>query len=475
MSALPIPTTGAASLRAWLRRHLPGLAALGLNRRPKRVRFFALALSVLIAVAAGHLIIAERAEEIDRAEHRTRLAAVMLKAHLDSWAADHLDAALRLERLDDFRHALEPLSVSSYRLDGTPLGGASENILSGRHADPLLRDRLALSPAGSFATGSDNRPRIVSYARLDRWPVAVAVELDLETALAGWRASRNGILVQALVFIATVIGTFLIIERQIAALAAARVAAEAAERAKSHFLAYMSHELCTPLNAVIGFAEIMGQEVFGPLGSPRYHQYVRDIHLSGEHLLTTITNILDLAKLSSGNWRVDRRPIAPAEVVTEVGHLLGPEARSRRVALSTDLASSLPMIDSDRRMLTQILLNLVGSGLRSTPENGTVRLSANPLDAAVVFQVADTGAGMSAEEFRLALQPLGGAELVLTTKFRDAGLALPLARAFTELLGGRFHIESTPGRDTVATVVLPLGNISLSSMESWRAREDSNP
>jgi two-component system cell cycle sensor histidine kinase PleC len=383
-------------------------------------------------------------------------------------------AGLRSEQLIDLYRSLEPLSVSAHLLDGTLLAQPPESMPVGQRLATALAQRLALSPAETFETNADGRSRIVTYVRLDRWPVLVAVEFDHNTALAGWRASRNGILILALIFAATVIGTFLIIERQIAALAAARVAAEAADRAKSHFLAHMSHELRTPLNAVIGFAEIMGQEVFGPLGSQRYHQYVRDIHLSGEHLLTTITNILDLAKVSSGHWKVDRRLVSPAKIATDVRRLLGPEARSRRVALSVDLDQSLPTLLSDRRMLGQILLNIVGSALRFTPEGGSVSLTAKVLDAALVFHVIDTGPGMSREEIQVALQPLGGAGSVLTTKSRDAGLALPLARAFAELLGGRFRIESAPGRGTVVTVVLPLGNISLSAMESWRARRDSN-
>ena len=588
MSAVPLSPTIAASAAARLRRRLPGLA-LGLNRRPKRLWYFALALVLLVAGTAAFRIAGERGEELARAEARTRLAASTLKSHLertfeladlglrsldttpdtealtldqsrpdlnarlaaltragqpfanilvtdaqgrvivagrsDTEAPPDLShrpyfdrhrndragvmlisepmrtrphglavpvsrrienrrgafdgvvaAALRSDPLVDLYRSLDPLSVSAHLLDGALLVQPPENMPVGQSlaSDTPLTRHLATAPTGTFTAETDGRARIVTYARLDRWPVVVAVEFDQHTALAGWRASRNGILLLALIFIATVVGAFLVIERQIAALAAARVAAEAADRAKSYFLAHMSHELRTPLNAVIGFAEIMGQEVFGPLGSPRYHQYVRDIHLSGEHLLTTITNILDLAKVSSGNWRVDRRLVSPAEVATEVRRMLAPEARSRRVTFSIELAPTLPAFESDRRMLTQILLNILGSALRSTPEEGTVRLTARLLDAAVVIQVTDTGPGMSAEEIRMALQPLGSAESALTTKFRDAGLALPLARAFAELLGGRFRIESAPGRGTVVTVVLPLGNISLSSVESWRARRDSN-
>ena len=579
MSALPISRPIDSTGDARPRRRLPSALTLGLSRRPRRVRFFAAALILLVVVNAWQRIATEQTEELARAEERTRLVATVLKAHLERTfdladanlksldevpetaplvidarqdelrkhlkalvstgrlfanimvvdadgravlgARDDLQlppdlsdrtyfsrhridpspelrisapvssrpsgailvpvsrrietqqgsfngavvAGLRADHLVDLYRSLEPLSVSAHLLDGTTLARAPEATRVGQRLavdDPLMT-RVHRWPAGTFETGFDGRDRIVGYARLERWPVMVAVEIARPAALAPWRASRNGILALAFLFVATVVVAFLVIERQLRQLASARIAAEAADRAKSQFLAHMSHELRTPLNAVIGFAEIMGQEVFGPLGNRRYHQYVGDIHLSGEHLLSIINNILDLAKVSSGNWMVDRRLVSPTEIVTDARRLLAPEADSRRITFAVDLAPDLPTFRSDRRMLTQILLNLVGNALRGTPEGGSVRLTAWAKEQnQLVLQVTDTGAGMSREEIRLALEPFGAAETVLTTKTRETGLGLPLAQAFAELLGGRLWIESASGRGTVATVVLPLGNRSAS-------------
>lgn len=579
MSALPISSSTAPTGATPARRRLPRSLTLGLNRRPRRVWFFAAALILLAVAAAWQRIESEEVDEIARAEARTRLVAALLKAHLGRTfdladanlksldeapetaplvieakqeplrrhlktlvttgqlfanimvvdaggrtlfgARDDLQlpqdlserpffnrhrsdrspdlliseptrsrpsgaivvplsrriethqgafdgvvvAGLRAEHLVDLHQALEPLSVSAHLLDGTTLARAPEAARVGQRLavnDPLMT-RVHQSPAGTFETGAGTSGRIVGYARLDRWPVVVAVEIDREVALAPWRASRNGTLALALLFIATVIAAFLVIERQLRQLATARIAAEAADRAKSHFLAHMSHELRTPLNAVIGFAEIMGQEVFGPLGNRRYLQYIRDIHLSGEHLLSIIDNILDLAKVSAGNWAVDRRLVSPAEIAADARRLLEPEAESRRIAFAIDLAPDLPTFRTDRRMMSQILLNLTGNALKATPEGGSVRLSAwTKEQTQLVLQVADTGAGMSREEIKLALEPFGAAETVLTARTRETGLGLPLARAFAELLGGRLWIESAAGRGTVATVVLPMGNRSTS-------------
>ena len=218
----------------------------------------------------------------------------------------------------------------------------------------------------------------------------------------------------------------------------------------------------------------MGQEAFGPLGSPRYGQYVADIHRSGEHLLATISSILDLVRVSAGHWKMDQRLVSPVEIVADVRRQLGPEAEARRISLTVDLAPNLPALLSDRRVLSQILLNLVSHAIRSTPEDGSVRIVATATDAVLSLKVADSGPGMSPEEIRRAIEPFGAAGNVLTTNARDAGLALPLARSFAELLGGRLRIDSGPGRGAVATVVLPLGNHSLSSEKDWRARRDSN-
>ena len=385
-------------------------------------------------------------------------------------------AGLMADHLIDLYRTLEPLSVTAHLLDGTTLARSPEGIQAGQRlaADDPLMQNFAKAPAGTFRAEVGDRGRIVSYASLDHWPVMVAVEINRDAALAPWRASLTGTLILALVFAATVIGAFVVIERQMNQLASARIAAEAADRAKSNFLAHMSHELRTPLNAVIGFAEIMSQEAFGPLGNPRYRQYVADIHKSGEHLLTTISSILDLARVSAGHWKIDQRMVSPAEVAADVCRQLAPEAEDRFVSLTVDVPPGLPTFLSDRRVLGQILLNLVSYAIRSTPDYGAVRIALRSSDAMLTFKIADSGSSMSREEIRQALEPFGAAASVLTTKARDAGLALPLARSFAGLLGGRLRIDSGPGRGAVATVVLPLGNISLSSEKEWRARRDSN-
>jgi signal transduction histidine kinase len=366
-------------------------------------------------------------------------------------------ARLPADQLIDLYRALGTISISAHLLDGTTLAGTS-------FAE--LKD-AAFSP-------KDDAKLILGHARLDHRPVMVTIGLDRDAALTPWRKSRDGTLVLTLVFILTVAGAFLALERQLHALAQARFAAEAADRAKSNFLAHMSHELRTPLNAVIGFAEIMGHEVFGPLGDHRYTSYVRDIHLSGEHLLAIINNVLDLAKVSAGRWQVDLRIVSPSEVATDIRRILAAEADSRRVTFELELAPGVPPIRCDRRMLNQILLNLASNALKFTPEGGTVCLKVGLANGRLVFEMADNGIGMTPDEVQRALEPFADDDSPLTRKANERGLGLPLARAFAELLGGRLRIESTPGYGTKATLVLPIGNRSENDGEEWRARRDSN-
>ena len=158
-----------------------------------------------------------------------------------------------------------------------------------------------------------------------------------------------------------------------------------------------------------------------------------------------------------------------------VARVLAQEAAARRITVELDAAPEVPTIHCDRRMLNQILLSLAGNAVKFTPEGGTVRRRTAMVSGRLVFEVTDTGIGMTEQEIRVALEPFGGDDSPLTRKARERGLGLPLARAFTELLGGRLGIESTPGSGTKATVVLPLGNRGDVEREDWRAREDSNP
>jgi signal transduction histidine kinase len=232
-------------------------------------------------------------------------------------------------------------------------------------------------------------------------------------------------------------------------------AAAAASQAKSQFLAAMSHELRTPLNAIIGFSEMLNREMFGSLGDVRYRDYARNIFDSGNHLLGLINDVLDFSKLEAGRFELQDEAVDVARIVTDTAAIIGQQAERGSLHLSLDLAQPLPRVRADGRRLRQILLNLISNAIKFTPEGGDVKVSAAIVDGDLVFVVADTGIGMSADDIPKALTRFGQIDSSFSRKYDGTGLGLPLSKRLAELHGGSLQIESALGNGTTVTVRLP--------------------
>jgi signal transduction histidine kinase len=232
-------------------------------------------------------------------------------------------------------------------------------------------------------------------------------------------------------------------------------AAAAASQAKSQFLAAMSHELRTPLNAIIGFSEMLNREMFGSLGDVRYRDYARNIFDSGNHLLGLINDVLDFSKLEAGRFELQDEAVDVAKIVTDTAAIIGQQAERGSLHLSLDLAQPLPRVRADGRRLRQILLNLISNAIKFTPEGGDVKVSAAIVDGDLVFVVADTGIGMSADDIPKALTRFGQIDSSFSRKYDGTGLGLPLSKRLAELHGGSLQIESVLGNGTTVTVRLP--------------------
>lgn len=232
--------------------------------------------------------------------------------------------------------------------------------------------------------------------------------------------------------------------------------AEAANEAKSAFLAIISHELRTPLNAIIGFAGLMEDQRFGPLGAPRYREYVSDIRHSGEHLLVLINNILDLSRAEAGKLHLQEDAVDVVEAMQICARQLEPRAIENHVQLELSVPNAPPMLRCDAAKLRQVLLNLLSNALKFTPADGRVLLKLEcGADEGVTLIVKDTGVGMSPADIPRALEPFTQLDNRLARRYEGTGLGLPLTRSLVELHGGTLRLESALGEGTTAIVMFP--------------------
>lgn len=228
----------------------------------------------------------------------------------------------------------------------------------------------------------------------------------------------------------------------------------------------VGHELRTPLNAILGFSEVMASEHFGPMGNAKYVEYARDIQTGGEHLLSLVDDLLEMARSESGRRSLSFEAVDIAELVQSTNDLLRAEAGDRGLTLLAEISSGIPPVVADARSLRQILINLIGNAIKFTKTGGSVTISvASTQDGGVVLSIADTGIGMTAEELDAALEPFGQVEdaqagLPTTANGehglgRGLGLGLPLAKALTEANKAAFEIASVPGKGTHVSVIFP--------------------
>ena len=239
---------------------------------------------------------------------------------------------------------------------------------------------------------------------------------------------------------------------------AARDAAERANAAKSDFLARVSHEIRTPLNAIIGFAEVMTEERFGPVGSERYKDYLKDILASGRHVLSLVNDLLDLSKIEAGKMDLAFAAVDANAVIGECVSIMQPQANHSRIVMRQALAPVLPPIRADIRALRQILLNLLSNAIKFTPAGGQVIVSSTLSDAGyVLIRVKDTGVGMTEEEVRLALEPF--TQIAPVSDMRGTGLGLPLTKALVEASHASFTIRSRRQEGTLVEIAFPLPEV----------------
>src|SRR3984893_15885512 len=236
----------------------------------------------------------------------------------------------------------------------------------------------------------------------------------------------------------------------------ARRRAEAANIAKSRFLAQMSHELRTPLNAILGFSEVMQAEIFGPHGVAAYKEYSGDIHSSGVHLLGLINEILDLSRIEAGRYELNEEAVTLAHVVAECSHLLQIRAKNRSLTIHQVFEADMPRLWADERAVRQICLNLLSNAIKFTPPGGEIWLKVGwTASGGQYLSCKDTGPGIPEEEIPIVLASFRQGSNSIKSAEQGAGLGLPIAKSLIDLHGGTFTLKSKLRIGTEVIVTFP--------------------
>jgi two-component system, NtrC family, sensor kinase len=229
---------------------------------------------------------------------------------------------------------------------------------------------------------------------------------------------------------------------------------EAASQHKSEFLANMSHELRTPLNAIIGFSEVLAQRMFGELND-KQDEYLRDIHASGQHLLSLINDILDLSKIEAGRMELEPADFDLPGAIDNALILVRERAGRRGIALGRKVDVQVGAILADERKVKQVLLNLLSNAIKFTPEGGRVDVRAAVKDGFAEVSVIDTGIGIAPEDQEAVFEEFRQVGTA-AKKVEGTGLGLTLSRKFVELHGGRIWVRSRVGEGSTFTFTLPI-------------------
>jgi len=242
------------------------------------------------------------------------------------------------------------------------------------------------------------------------------------------------------------------LQQRAEALEEANVRLQELDRLKSQFLTNMSHELRTPLNSIIGFSEVLMDGLVGEI-TPEQAECVRDIHHSGEHLLTLINDILDISKIEAGHMELEPTTFDVAALLAEVQATVRPMIEKKSQVLTIEQAEDLPPLTADRFRVKQTLLNLLSNAHKFTPAQGRITITCRLADpVTMLFSVADPGIGIKPQDQEIIFEEFRQVAREAT----GTGLGLAISKRLVEMHGGRIWVESEYGHGATFSFLLPL-------------------
>lgn len=224
---------------------------------------------------------------------------------------------------------------------------------------------------------------------------------------------------------------------------------------KSQFLATMSHELRTPLNSIIGFSEMLVDQLVGPVNL-KQHEYLGHILSSARHLLQLISDILDLSRIEQGRMSLEIQEVLLQELVESIRAKVAPQATAAGLTLQVENDPAVPSIEADPTRIKEVLFNLLSNAIKFTPPGGRIWLRLKAAGAEALLEVEDTGIGMRPEEQQDVFDEFVQGESAYHRRFEGVGLGLPLSKKLVEMHQGRIELQSELGKGTCVRVYLPL-------------------